>query len=68
MQCFWGERRVQTLVATLYGTSTSDNQRTETFVNNFGANGRNATGTEWQQQRHALKPAAAHSLLRMNTG
>ena len=51
----------QTLVATLYGTSTSDNQRTENFVNNFylGAYGRNATSTELQQQRDALNAAAA---------
>ena len=33
-----------TLVATLYGTAASDNERTEPFVNNFylGAYGRNA--------------------------
>src|SRR5205814_7037376 len=51
----------QTLVATLYGTATSDNQRTESFVNDFylGAYGRNATSTELQQQRDALNAAAA---------
>jgi RHS repeat-associated protein len=51
----------QTLVATLYGTATSDNQRTESFVNNFylGAYGRNATSTELQTNRDSLNAAAA---------
>src|SRR3979411_2156190 len=42
----------QTLVATLYGTSANDNQRTENLVNNFylGAYGRSANATELQQQ------------------
>jgi RHS repeat-associated protein len=59
----------QTLVATLYGTSTSDNQRTEQFVNNFylGAYGRNATATELQQQRDALNAAAAQSQASVQT-
>jgi len=50
----------QTLVANLYGTAASDNERTEHFVNNFylGAYGRNATPTELQQQRDALNAAA----------
>ncbi|MDQ1637581.1 MAG: hypothetical protein QOF62_920 [Pyrinomonadaceae bacterium] len=41
----------QTLVANLYGTAASDNERTEHFVNNFyrGAYGRDATSTEIQQ-------------------
>jgi RHS repeat-associated protein len=53
----------QTLVANLYGTAASDNERTEHFVNNFylGAYGRNATSTELQQQREALNTAAAQS-------
>jgi RHS repeat-associated protein len=51
----------QTLVSTLYGAATSDNQRTESFVNDFylGAYGRNATSTELQQQRDALNTAAS---------
>ncbi len=53
----------QTLVANLYGTAASDNERTEHFVNNFylGAYGRDATSTELQQQRDALNTAAAQS-------
>ncbi|MGH9874726.1 MAG: DUF4214 domain-containing protein [Pyrinomonadaceae bacterium] len=53
----------QTLVANLYGTAASDNERTEHFVNNFylGAYGRGATSTELQQQRDALNAAAAQS-------
>jgi len=56
-------------VATLYGTSTSDNQRTENFVNNFylGAFGRNADATELQQQRDALNAAAAQSQAAVQT-
>jgi RHS repeat-associated protein len=59
----------QTLVATLYGTSTSDNQRTEQFVNNFylGAYGRNATATELQQQRDAMNAAAAQGQASVQT-
>jgi RHS repeat-associated protein len=51
------------LVANLYGTAASDNERTEHFVNNFyrGAYGRDATSTEIQQQRDALNAAAAQS-------
>jgi RHS repeat-associated protein len=54
----------QTLVATLYGTAASDNERTEHFVNDFylGAYGRGATATELQQQRDALNTAAAQGL------
>ena len=50
----------QTLVANLYGVATSDNERTEHFVNSFyrGAYGRDATSTEIQQQRDALNAAA----------
>ena len=50
-----------TLVSTLYGTSTSDNERTEHFVNNFylAAYGLNATPTQLQQQRDSLNSAAA---------
>jgi RHS repeat-associated protein len=53
----------QTLVSTLYGAATSDNQRTEQFVNNFylGAFGRNATATELQQGRDQLNAAATQS-------
>lgn len=49
------------LVTTLYGNATSDNQRTEQFVNNFylGAYGRFPTTPELQQQRDALDDAAA---------
>jgi RHS repeat-associated protein len=51
----------QALVAALYGTAASDNERTDHFVNNFylGAYGRDATATELQQQRDALNAAAA---------
>ena len=54
----------QTLVNTLYGTSTSDNERTEHFVNNFylGAYGRFANPTELQQQRDALNAAASQGM------
>ena len=54
-----------TLVATLYGTvAWGENDRTDHFVNNFylGAYGRNATGTELQQQRDALNAAAVQGL------
>jgi hypothetical protein len=59
----------QTLVATLYGTAASDNERTEHLVNNFylGAYGRDATSTELQQQRDALNTAAAQSLASVQT-
>jgi RHS repeat-associated protein len=59
----------QTLVTTLYGTSTSDNQRTEQLVNNFylGAYGRNATSTELQQQRDDLNAAAAQGQAQVQT-
>jgi hypothetical protein len=62
---FEGSGEFQTLVATLYGTSTSDNQRTENFVNNFylGASGQAATSTQLQQQRDALNTAAAQGSL-----
>jgi RHS repeat-associated protein len=61
---FEASSEFQTLVATLYGTATSDNQRTEQLVNNFylAAYGRNATSTELQQQRDALNAAAAQGL------
>ena len=51
------------LVANLYGTAASDNERTEHFVNDFylGAYGRFATPSELQQQRDALNVAAAQS-------
>jgi RHS repeat-associated protein len=51
----------QTLVSTLYGTSVSDNERTEHFVNDFylGAYSRNATTAELQQQRDRLNTEAA---------
>jgi RHS repeat-associated protein len=53
----------QTLVANLYGTAASDNERTEHFIHNFylGAYGRSATSTELQQQRDALNAAAAQN-------
>jgi RHS repeat-associated protein len=58
---FEASSEFQTLVSTLYGTATSDNQRTEQFVNNFylGAYGRPATSTELQQYRDDLNGAAA---------
>jgi RHS repeat-associated protein len=58
---FEASAEFQTLVATLYGTAASDNERTEHLVNNFylGAYGRNATSAELQQQRDALNAAAA---------
>ncbi|MBC8030040.1 MAG: DUF4214 domain-containing protein [Pyrinomonadaceae bacterium] len=61
---FEGSSEFATLVATLYGTATSDNERTDHFVNSFylGAYGRNATSTELQQQRDALNAAAAQGL------
>ncbi|MDX6446719.1 MAG: hypothetical protein QOH71_3793 [Blastocatellia bacterium] len=61
---FEASSEFQTLVATLYGTAISDNQRTEQLVNNFylAAYGRNATSTELQQQRDALNTAAAVGL------
>jgi hypothetical protein len=45
----------QTLVSTLYGTATSDNQRTEHIVNNFylGALGRDANSSELARTRRA---------------
>lgn len=51
------------LVTTLYGNASSDNQRTEQFVNNFylGAYGRFPTLTELQQARDQLNTAAAKS-------
>jgi len=51
----------QTLVSTLYGTASNDNQRTEHFVDNFylAALARHATSTELQQQRDRLNNAAA---------
>lgn len=54
------QRRV---LCRLYGTASSDDERTEHFVNNFyrGAYGRDATSTEIQQQRDALNAAAAQS-------
>ncbi|HBB87171.1 MAG TPA: hypothetical protein DC047_06110 [Blastocatellia bacterium] len=53
----------QTLVANLYGTAASDDERTDHFVNNFyrGAYGLDATSTQIQQQRDALNAAAAQS-------
>jgi len=59
----------QTLVANLYGTAASENDRTEHFVNNFylGAYGRNATSTELQQQRDALNAEAAQSQAAVQT-
>ena len=61
---FEGSSEFITLVATLYGTAASDNERTEHLVNNFylGAYGRIATSTELQQQRDALNAAAAQGL------
>lgn len=59
----------QTLVATLYGTAASDNERTEHFVNNFylGATGQGATATELQQQRDSLNTAAAQGQAQVQT-
>jgi RHS repeat-associated protein len=60
---FQASGEFQTLVANLYGTATSDDERTEHFVNNFyrGAYGRDANSTEIQQQRDALNAAAAQN-------
>jgi RHS repeat-associated protein len=59
----------QTLVATLYGTAVSDDQRTEHFINNFylGARGTSATSAELQQQRDALNAAAAQGVSQVQT-
>ncbi len=64
LNAFEASSEFATLVATLYGTATSDNQRTENFVNNFylAAFGRFATSTELQQQRDALNAAAAQGV------
>lgn len=61
---FEASSEFQTLVATLFGTAASDNERTEHLVNDFylGAYGRNATSTELQQQRDSLNAAAAQGL------
>jgi RHS repeat-associated protein len=61
---FEASAEFQTLVSTLYGTATSDNQRTDQLVNNFylAANGTSATSTQLQQQRDALNAAAAVGL------
>jgi RHS repeat-associated protein len=66
---FEASGEVQTLVANLYGTAASDNERTEHFVNNFylGAYGRNATSTELQQQRDVLNGATAQSQAAVQT-
>jgi RHS repeat-associated protein len=61
---FEASSEFQTLVATLYGTAASDNERTEHLVNNFylGSRGTNATPTELQQQRDALNSAAEQGM------
>jgi RHS repeat-associated protein len=61
---FEASSEFQALVASLYGTATSDNQRTESFVNNFflGADGRAANSQELQQNRDSLNAAAAVGL------
>jgi RHS repeat-associated protein len=63
LNAFEASSEFQTLVSTLYGSASSDNQRTEHFVNNFylGVLGRDATATELQQQRDRLNAAAALS-------
>lgn len=52
------------LVTTLYGDATSDDQRTEKFVNNLylGAYGSFATPAQLQQRRDQLNAAAAQGL------
>ena len=64
LNAFQASGEFSALTSTLYGSATSDNQRTESFVNNFylGAYGRNATSTELQQQRDALNAAAGQGL------
>jgi RHS repeat-associated protein len=59
----------QTLVSTLYGTATSDNQRTEHIVNNFylGALGRDANSSELATERDALNNAAAQGLTQVQS-
>jgi RHS repeat-associated protein len=54
----------QAVVSTLYGTATSDDQRTDAFIERFyiGAYGRVATESELQQWRGSLNAAAAQGL------
>jgi RHS repeat-associated protein len=61
LNAFEGSAEFQTLVSTVYGTASSDNERTEHFVNNFylAVFGVNATPTQLQQQRDRLNNAAA---------
>src|SRR5438105_1462184 len=61
MNAFQASGEFSALTSTLYGSATSDNQRTESFVNNFylGAYGRNATSTELQQQRDPERSSRA---------
>jgi RHS repeat-associated protein len=56
-----------TLVAALYGSSASDNQRTENLVNNFylGAYGTFPNSTQLQQQRDRLNNKAAEGLVQV---
>jgi RHS repeat-associated protein len=61
---FEASSEFQALVASLYGTATSDSQRTGSFVNNFflGANGSNASPSDFQTYSNSLNTAAALGL------
>jgi RHS repeat-associated protein len=63
LSAFEGSDEFHALVSTLYGSASSDNDRTEHFVNNFylASLGRAATSTELQSQRDRLNNAAAVS-------
>jgi RHS repeat-associated protein len=56
-----------TSISTLYGTATTDNQRTEQFVNSFylGVYGRPANSTELQTYRDDLNAAAAQGQIQV---
>ncbi|HEY6803608.1 MAG TPA: DUF4214 domain-containing protein [Pyrinomonadaceae bacterium] len=60
LNAFEASGEFQTLVGTLFGSASSDNQRTDHFINNLylAATGVNATSTQLQQQRDRLNNAA----------
>jgi RHS repeat-associated protein len=64
LNAFEASGEFQTLVAALYGSSVSDNQRTENLVNNFylGTYGSFPNSTQLQQQRDRLNNKAAEGL------
>ena len=61
---FEGSSEFQTLVSTLYGSASSDNQRAEDFVTKAyrGALGRDPNSTELQTNRDALNSAVAQGV------